>query len=118
MQSVVYLINRIPSTALSGKSPFEVFYGRKPNLQHLRVLGCLCYATRTGANTDKFDARAEKAVHLGYSSTQKGYKLYSLTNHIMFVSRDVVFWENVFPFRSPATRGTFEPVLSSQASDA
>ncbi|XP_075074331.1 uncharacterized protein LOC142161952 [Nicotiana tabacum] len=47
------------------KSPFEVFYGRKPNLQHLRILGCLCYATRTGANTHKFDARVVKAVHLG-----------------------------------------------------
>lgn len=58
VQSVVYLVNRVPLTALSGKSPFEVFYGKKPNLQHLRVLGCLCYATRTGASTDKFDARA------------------------------------------------------------
>lgn len=118
MQSAVYLINMISSTALSGKSPFEVFYDRKPNLQHLRFLGYLCYATRIGANTDKFDAKVEKAVHLRYFSTQKGYKLYSLTNHIMFVSIDIVFWENVFPFSSLAARGTFEPVPSSQAADA
>ena len=28
----------------------------------------------------------------------KGYKLYDLNLHIVFVSRDVVFHENIFPF--------------------
>lgn len=79
VQNAVYLINRIPSTALAGKSPFEMFYGRPPRLQHLRVLGSLCYATVTD-RSDKFGVRAEPAVHMGYSSTQKGYRLYSLTN--------------------------------------
>lgn len=29
---------------------------------------------------------------------QNGYKLYDLTHHFCFVSRDVTFHENVFPF--------------------
>lgn len=82
--NAAYLINRIPSSALNGESPFEVFYGRKPNLKHLRVIGSLSYATITGSKGDKFSPRAEATVHMGYSSTQKGYKLYSLTHKTFF----------------------------------
>ncbi|XP_075103808.1 uncharacterized protein LOC142178368 [Nicotiana tabacum] len=71
VQNAVYLINRIPSTTLAGKSPFEMFYGRPLRLQHLRVLGSLCYVTVTD-RSDIFGARAEPEVHMGYSSTQKG----------------------------------------------
>lgn len=92
MQNAMYLINRIPYTALAGKSPFEMFYGRPPKQQHLRVLGNLCYATTTDRG-DKFGARAEPAMHMGCSSTQKGYRLYSLTNKHFFISRDVSFME-------------------------
>ncbi|XP_075103795.1 uncharacterized protein LOC142178357 [Nicotiana tabacum] len=62
VQNAVYLINRIPSTALAGKSPFEMFYGRPPRLQHLRVLGSLCYVIVTD-RSDKFGARAEPAEY-------------------------------------------------------
>ena len=75
-----------------------MFFDKNPNFQHLRVLGCLCYATITKDCSDKFGPRAEKAVHLGYSSTQKGYVLYSLSHKHFFVSRDVIFHENIFPF--------------------
>lgn len=35
--TVVYLINRIPSSILGSKSPYEVFHKSKPSLLHLRV---------------------------------------------------------------------------------
>ncbi|OIT18877.1 hypothetical protein A4A49_56392, partial [Nicotiana attenuata] len=46
----------------------------------------------------RFSARAVTAVFLGYSLTQKGYKLFDLTNRVVFVSRDVIFLEDSFPF--------------------
>ncbi|KAL3368664.1 hypothetical protein AABB24_009482 [Solanum stoloniferum] len=98
VQSVVYLINRTPTSALGGKSPLEVFLGKKPNLQHLRVLGYLCYASNTSPTRDKFGVRAVKSV--GYSTTQKGYIFFYLTNKLFFVSRNVHFVETIFPFYS------------------
>jgi len=47
----------------------------------------------------KFEPRAKKSVVLGFSTTQKGYKLYDLDQQSVFVSRDVVFKERVFPLK-------------------
>jgi hypothetical protein len=35
-----YLVNRSPSSMLDDKTPHEVWTGKKPFLQHLRVFGC------------------------------------------------------------------------------
>ena len=39
-------------------------------------------------------------MFIGYPSGYKGYRLYDLTKKVVFISRDVVFHENVFPFQS------------------
>ncbi|KAL4580545.1 hypothetical protein LXL04_016743 [Taraxacum kok-saghyz] len=94
----VFLINRTPTSLLNGKSPFELVYQRSPNFDNLRVFGCLCFSTKLNEK-DKFAARAEKCIFLGYSLEQKGYKLLSLDSNSVFVSRDVKFYESVFPFK-------------------
>ncbi|XP_075101656.1 uncharacterized protein LOC142177092 [Nicotiana tabacum] len=52
MLAAVYLINRMPSSQLGYKSPYELLHRKKPLLGHLRVLGCLCYA-KVVNETDK-----------------------------------------------------------------
>ena len=39
-----YLVNRSPTSALVGKTPMEVWSGKKPSIRHLRVFGCEAYA--------------------------------------------------------------------------
>ncbi|XP_019231477.1 PREDICTED: uncharacterized protein LOC109212300 [Nicotiana attenuata] len=67
-------------------------------MAHLRTIGCLCFATVT-ERVDKFSPRAITTVHMGYSVSQKGYKLYDLRQRKFFVSRDVTFKEDVFLFQ-------------------
>ncbi|KAJ0565941.1 putative RNA-directed DNA polymerase [Helianthus annuus] len=94
----VYLINRLPSYVLNGRSPYEMMFEFKPSLLHLRNFGCLCFSTVLH-DSDKFSSNAEKCVLLGYSNFKKGYKLWSLDSKKVFFSRDVKFYESVFPFQ-------------------
>ncbi|XP_075108712.1 uncharacterized protein LOC142180394 [Nicotiana tabacum] len=83
---------------LEGNSPFEMLYKKPPKVDHLRVFGCLCCAS-TLLRGDKFDTRAKRTVFIGYSETQKGYKLLDLDTNTFLVSRDASFRENIFPFK-------------------
>ncbi|GJZ33280.1 ribonuclease H-like domain-containing protein [Tanacetum coccineum] len=88
----------ITKVAKNGKSPYQLVFNKKPSLKHLRVFWCLCFATIL-SNHDKFSNRAEKYVLIGYSSFKKWYKLFSLERKQFVFSREVKFFENVFPFK-------------------
>lgn len=100
VQQAIHVINRLPTPLLKLKCPYEILYQESPSLIHLKVCGCLSYATSFMAHRTKFDPRARKAVFIGYKEGTKGYILYDLTHHSIFVSRHVIFYENIFPFKS------------------
>ncbi|KAM0052455.1 putative RNA-directed DNA polymerase [Helianthus debilis subsp. tardiflorus] len=97
--TAVYIINRLPSSVLSGKSPYELMFGFRPSLSHFSNFGCLCFSTILN-EPDKFAYHADKCVLIGYSNVKKGYKLWSIDEKKVFFSRDVKFYEHVYPFKS------------------
>ncbi|KAH9662167.1 hypothetical protein KPL70_024758 [Citrus sinensis] len=87
-----YLVNRSPSSAISFKTPEELWKGKPANYQNLRVFGCPAYLH---INQGKLDARALKGVFVGYPDGVKGYKIWCKDQGKCIVSRDVVFHESV-----------------------
>ncbi|MCO5583827.1 hypothetical protein L7F22_037742 [Adiantum nelumboides] len=71
----------------------ETFTGRKPNVSHFKVFGCIAYVHVRDALRTKLDPKAEKCVFIGYSVEQKGYKCYNHVTRQVRVSKDVVFEE-------------------------
>jgi hypothetical protein len=91
--TAVYIMNRTPTTAVHGMTPEEKYSGRKPDLSHLKVFGCIAYVHVLDELRTKLDPKAEKCVFIGYSLEQKGYRCYNPITREMRVSRDVVFDE-------------------------
>ena len=89
-----YLIIRTPTKVFNDMSPFEVLNKTKSSLDHLRVFGCLCFVLIPGEQRNKLDAKSSKAMFIGYSPTQKGYKCYDPESRRVCVSRDVKFVES------------------------
>ena len=95
MFTAVYLINRSPTTTVHIITPEEAWSGRKPDLSHLRIFGCVCYVHIPSELRSKLDAKSEKCVFVGYSIEQKGYRCYNPITKELRVSKDVVFDELV-----------------------
>jgi len=85
---------------LKGMTPYERIYNEKPKYNHMKVFGTLCYAHDQFHKGDKFAFRSRRCVFIGYPYGKKGWRLYDLEKYQFFVSIDVVFYENEFPFKS------------------
>ena len=95
VRHATYLINRLATRSLSEKTPYEVFRSKKPNLNHLRVFGCVCYAASEKTGRKKLDDRSRRLVHLGIEPGTKAYRLLEPLNRKIIVNRDVIFTEDV-----------------------
>jgi hypothetical protein len=93
--TVVYIMNRTPTTAVHGMTPEEKFTGKKPDVSHLKVFGYITYVHVPDEKRSKLDPKAEKCIFIGYSLEQKGYRCFNPFTWKLQVSRDVVFDEMV-----------------------
>ena len=82
---------------LHNKTPYEMLFGHPPDYDHMRVFGCLAFACPS-KELDKFQARGPPCIFLGYSATQKGYKILNVHDNRITVLRDVIFEEHIFPY--------------------
>ena len=97
ISTAAYVRNRLPTTALKeNETPYERWYGRKPDVSHLRVFGCMAYAHVPDSERRKLDKKSKKMRFVGYSLASKGYHLLDETNRKMYIRRDVEFNENDF----------------------
>ncbi len=68
-----YLYNRTPSSSLPpGKTPYELFYGSPPKVDHLREIGCRAFVLIPTHNA-KIRARSFECILIGYGSDSKTY---------------------------------------------
>jgi hypothetical protein len=98
--TATYLINRIPTKLLSYSTPLEKLLGATPDCSSFRVFGCACWPNLLPYNTKKFQLRSTWCVFLGYNNMHKGFKCLDLAKGRIYISRDVIFDEAVFPFAS------------------
>ena len=86
-----HLVNRLPSAAIGGKTPMEMWSGKyAQDYDSLRVFGCPAYYH---VKDGKLDPRARKAIFVGFKGGVKGFKLWDLEDKKFVCSRDITFDE-------------------------
>lgn len=88
VQAAVYVINRSPTAALQKKTPYEMWYGHKPDVSKLRIWGSKAYSFIPKEKRTKLDARSEACYFVGYGPT--GYRLWNHQKQKVYLARDVV----------------------------
>ena len=112
--TAAYLRNRVPTRSLKSTTPYEKWFERKPDLSHIRVFGCMCYAYIPEVNKKgKLSNKAEKLRFIGYSLQTKGYCLIDESTSKVLVRRDVICNESDFQYDSSKTKVTDEGTTTS-----
>jgi len=96
--TATYLINRMPTRVIDNTIPLEHLFHTPPNYTLLRVFGCACWPHLRAYNNRKLSFRSKESVFLRYSSLHKDYKCLDRDSGRVYISRDVIFDEQVFPF--------------------
>nr|GEX55916.1 ribonuclease H-like domain, reverse transcriptase, RNA-dependent DNA polymerase [Tanacetum cinerariifolium] len=94
IRHAIHILNSVPTKALEDITPYEAIKRRKPNLENLRVFGCIAYAKVPSQHLTKLDNRSTRMVYLGNEQGSKAYRLFDSTRQRICVSRDVKFKEN------------------------
>ena len=74
LAAFVHIWNRTPTSAVPGKTPYETFYGNRPDVSMLRVWGCVAYVhiQRDKRDWGSLGSHMEKCIFIGYPSDFKG----------------------------------------------
>ena len=86
---VVWVKNRSATRALDGKTPYEMLYGKKPNLGNLSCWGAKCWILDQSGS--KLDDRACKGHWVSFDVESTAHCIYLLDQHIVVVECNVTF---------------------------
>ncbi|GJZ78486.1 retrotransposon protein, putative, ty1-copia subclass [Tanacetum coccineum] len=103
--TATYLLNKIPRKEKE-ETPYELWMGRKPSYQYLRVWGCLA---KVAVPTPKAQKIGPKSVD-GYAKNNTAYRFIvhesknpDIQKNTIMESRNASFFENIFPCLSKGT---------------
>ena len=95
--TVVYTLNRTPRSANPGITPYEAFFGIKPDVSNLRIFGSLAYVHVQKDKRGQFGSHMEKCIFLGYPDGYKGWRFYNPSTKRIVISERAIFDERCQP---------------------
>jgi hypothetical protein len=106
--TAVYLQNSSPHRILGKMILEEAFTSRRPDVEHIRIFGCLTYSHVPLERRTKLDPTTQQGILVGYSEMSKAYRIYIPSLRRVVVRRDVRFEEDRAFRRSLESRVSVE----------
>ena len=95
-----YVLDRCPRRSNENSiTPFEVFFGSKPDLAGIRIFGCICFPLVLPSQHKHLTPRAQRGVFVGVDEERRGYRVVlsmhmdGMHTYIYMVARSVTFYE-------------------------
>lgn len=86
----VYLRNRASTRSLKGKTPDEMWTGKRPDVSHFQEFGCDVWILSEGLK-DKMKSKAHKYVFTGFEEGPKAVRYYDASSRRIKISRNYTF---------------------------
>ena len=85
--------NRSPTQVLEKQmiTPYEAFWGKKPDLSLLEEFGHPCWVLRQDGKQSKLDPKSQQFLFTGINNSTKGYCYYNPASRQIQTSRNVIF---------------------------
>lgn len=90
----VFTINQTGTSTVEGKSPAELWFGRKLDVSKLKIFGCECFVLTPEHKRKKLDPKSEKGIFVGYNQNSSSYRIYMPQKRNVVSTQDVIFNEN------------------------
>ncbi|XP_073137638.1 uncharacterized protein [Henckelia pumila] len=107
-----YILNKVPRKK-QDKISYEIWKGRTPSYQYLRVWGCLAKVVVPTPKKVKVEPKTVDCIFIGYAHNSSAYhyivyesQIPDIHKNTIMESRNASFFENVFPCKSKEEPGS------------
>jgi hypothetical protein len=77
ISTACYMSNQFFLRLILHLTPFELRFGCKSYVSHLRPFGCKCFVLKRG-NLDKFESHSSDDILFGYTTHGRSYRVFNL----------------------------------------
>lgn len=91
VNTAVYTLNRTGTSSIENKSPYELWFNKRAEIDSFHVFGSSVYVHVPKEKRKKWDSKTRKGIFVGYEDNTKGYRIYFSENNKIEVARDVEF---------------------------
>ncbi|KAI9196517.1 hypothetical protein LWI28_024592 [Acer negundo] len=98
VNTACYIRNRVFLRPGSRQTSYELWKGRKPNVNYFHTFGSKCYILNDCDQVGKFDAKSDEGIFISYALNRRAYRVFNLKTRSVMESSNVVFDDNRLKF--------------------
>ena len=84
MNFSAHIHNRVPHSSVKGNTPFEAYFGHKPNVLNFRVFGSTAWARIPHDKRKALQPQSVECLFIGYPEEYKGLKILNIRKKTNF----------------------------------
>ena len=89
MNVAAHIQNKVPHSSMKGRTPFETYFGHKPNVSNFRVFGLTAWAQISHDKRKDLQPKIIECLLTGYPKEYKVFKLMNIRTKKNLIERSV-----------------------------